>query len=142
MYSTVELGLRLDQHTFPRMRQRSRSHFVIVSAASLAALACRPEGTAAPIDLTNISGPALVFDDIHVFDGVDDLGIIDVVVEGETISQIGTVDLASLPPAADVTVIDGHGALTLLPGLIDAHAHVSGPHDLARAMSYGVTTVL
>src|SRR5690606_10118273 len=130
------------ERTFVPMRDRSGPRSVIFLTASLAVLACHPEGTAAPIDLTNISGPALIFDDVHVFDGVDDLGVIDVVVEGETISHIGTVDLTTLPPAADATVIEGHGALTLLPGLIDAHAHVSGPRDLARAMTFGVTTVL
>jgi imidazolonepropionase-like amidohydrolase len=124
------------------MREHSRFHISLVCAASLAVLACRPGATAGPIDLANISGPALIFDDVHVFDGVDDLGIVDVVVEGETIAAIGTVDLDSLPPAADVTVIEGHRKLTLLPGLIDAHAHVQGSADLVRATIFGVTTVL
>src|SRR5690606_37869459 len=100
---TTEAGVKLDlgvhERTFVPMRDRSGPRSVIFLTASLAVLACHPEGTAAPIDLTNISGPALIFDDVHVFDGVDDLGVIDVVVEGETISHIGTVDLTTLPPA-------------------------------------------
>ena len=40
------------------------------------------------------------------------------------------------------TVIDGHG-MTLLPGLIDAHAHIGGGEQpLEQAAALGVTTVL
>jgi imidazolonepropionase-like amidohydrolase len=99
--------------------------------ACVVSLACRPAATATPLDLARLGGPGLIFDDVHVFDGVADLGVVDVLVALDT-----------LPPASNVVVISGGGKLTLLPGLIDAHAHVSGPPDLASALSHGVTTVL
>jgi imidazolonepropionase-like amidohydrolase len=37
--------------------------------------------------------------------------------------------------------VDGAGRV-LLPGLIDAHVHLGGPHHLAALASYGVTTAL
>src|ERR1700689_4613637 len=37
--------------------------------------------------------------------------------------------------------VDGAGRV-LLPGLIDAHVHIDGPHHLAALASYGVTTAL
>jgi imidazolonepropionase-like amidohydrolase len=45
-------------------------------------------------------------------------------------------------PAAwrDLPTIDGTG-LTLVPGIIDAHVHLSGTEDLRQALRFGVTTV-
>jgi hypothetical protein len=114
----------------------------LVLAACVVSLACHPEATATPLDLAQLGGPGLIFDDVHVFGGVADLGVVDVLVEGHQITHVGPVALDTLPPASNVVVISGGGKLTLLPGLIDAHAHVSGPPDLASALSHGVTTVL
>ena len=111
-------------------------------AVLVVSLACRPAATTTPLDLSKIVGPGLIFDDVHVFDGFEDLGVMDVLVEGQQITHVGAVALDTLPPASNVVVIPGAGKLTLLPGLIDAHAHVSGAPDLARALSFGVTTVL
>ncbi|KIG19461.1 amidohydrolase [Enhygromyxa salina] len=86
-----------------------------------------------------IIGPALVFDDVHVFDGADDLGTTDVVVRDGVITSIGHVELAGAGP--EVEVIDGRGK-TLLPGLIDGHVHVSSISQLDQAAAFGVTTVL
>jgi imidazolonepropionase-like amidohydrolase len=72
-----------------------------------------------------------------VFDGDRRLPPATVLVERGTIAAIAPrLDLAS-----DVAVIDGTGR-TLLPGLIDAHAHVHGADQLERALAFGVTTVL
>jgi imidazolonepropionase-like amidohydrolase len=43
--------------------------------------------------------------------------------------------------AAGARVVDGGGAV-LLPGLIDAHVHLSGRPDLERLREFGVTTAL
>ncbi len=80
--------------------------------------------------------PATLFKDVRVFDGLTLLSQTNILVEGEKITQMGH-DFAA-PPGTDT--IDGTGK-TLLPGLIDAHAHVSG-HALEDAIMAGVTTVL
>ncbi|MEU7043996.1 amidohydrolase family protein [Streptomyces varsoviensis] len=70
----------------------------------------------------------------RVFDGQQDLGVTDVVVDGTTIASVG-----GLVPR-DAAVVDGSGA-TLLPGLIDSHVHTS-KESLALALRFGVTTEL
>jgi imidazolonepropionase-like amidohydrolase len=82
-----------------------------------------------------LSGPAspgrLVFEAVRLIDGIADRSFesMDVVVDGESISAIAShgTPLPPLPAAPygspiDTQVIDGRGR-TLLPGLIDAHAH-------------------
>ena len=68
-------------------------------------------------------GRVVVIRGARVIDGVGDTARtdLDVIVTGELISAIEPADPARpIPP--DATVIDGSGA-TLLPGLIDCHAH-------------------
>ncbi|MDX6741682.1 amidohydrolase family protein [Actinocorallia sp. A-T 12471] len=70
---------------------------------------------------------------VRVFDGDAVIERATVLVDGETITGVAA--------AADVTgreVVDGAGA-TLIPGLIDCHAHPTGD-ALALAMLFGVTT--
>jgi hypothetical protein len=74
---------------------------------------------------------------VRVFTGDTTLRSANVVVSGDVILAVGE-ELA--PPAAGDEVIEGLGQ-TLLPGLIDAHAHVF-PGDLEQAALFGVTTVL
>ena len=54
--------------------------------------------------------------------------------------RIAKVESTMIVPSG-VTVIDGAGK-TLLPGLIDSHAHVWGTPFLEQAAVFGVTTVL
>jgi imidazolonepropionase-like amidohydrolase len=72
--------------------------------------------------------------DARVFDGEKNLGATTVLIDGRKIVQVG----GRVPDG--VEVVDGAGA-TLLPGLIDAHAHTS-PQSLALALRFGVTTEL
>jgi imidazolonepropionase-like amidohydrolase len=72
----------------------------------------------------------------HVFDGSRMLGIADVQVSGGKIVAVGR-DLA-VPPGTEVVAGAGR---TLLPGLIDAHAHSLGD-TLRDALVFGVTTEL
>jgi dihydroorotase-like cyclic amidohydrolase len=58
-------------------------------------------------------------------------------VEGGVIRAIGP----ELPTWRHLPAIDGSGT-TLVPGLIDAHAHVRNLEDLSDALRFGVTTVL
>ena len=60
-----------------------------------------------------------------------------VAVEGGIIRAVGP----ELGTWRHLPAIDGSGA-TLMPGLIDAHAHVRNLEDLADALRFGVTTVL
>ena len=63
----------------------------------------------------------VLFTNVNVFDGKSDklaLGM-SVLIEGNLIKQIGK----GLKPGEGATVIDG-GGRTLMPGLIDGHAHM------------------
>jgi imidazolonepropionase-like amidohydrolase len=73
--------------------------------------------------------------DVRVFDGARVLEHTSVVVRAGRIAAVG----GALP--GDVPVLDGRGR-TLLPGLIDAHAHVQNETGLRNALRFGVTTEL
>ncbi|MBV9612787.1 MAG: hypothetical protein JO091_09945, partial [Acidobacteriaceae bacterium] len=60
-----------------------------------------------------------------------------VVIEGDRITAVGSVDAVAVPARAER--IDGHGK-TLLPGLFDMHVHV-GPLDGLLNIASGVTAV-
>src|SRR4051794_21898805 len=77
--------------------------------------------------------------DVRVFDGERVLLHRSVLISGGIIAQVGGRALA----AANADVIDGRG-LTLLPGLIDAHVHLTdhADADARQALAFGVTTVL
>ncbi|PXX60884.1 imidazolonepropionase-like amidohydrolase [Nocardia tenerifensis] len=68
---------------------------------------------------------------VRVFDGHGLTEPTTVVIDG---AVIGT-------DAGGAEGIDGHGAI-LLPGLIDAHVHLSGIESLDRLAAHGVTTAL
>lgn len=79
---------------------------------------------------------AFVIRNARVFDGSKVLGQSDVWVEGGKIKQIGQ----SLKVPSGVETVDGSGD-TVLPGLIDSHAHAWGS-ALKEAEIFGVTTEL
>lgn len=79
----------------------------------------------------------LAITNVRVFDGTDVIPRATVVIDGDRISGVGPD--VPVPPGA--TVIDGQGK-TLLPGLIDAHAHVYAKEQLEQSLAFGVTTVL
>jgi imidazolonepropionase-like amidohydrolase len=83
---------------------------------------------------------AFVIRDVRVFDGERATEHRTVVVQDGIVRQVGGSQLAA--PRAAVT-INGAGR-TLLPGLIDAHVHLSEnvEADLKQALSLGVTTVI
>lgn len=119
----------------PLLRARLALGSALFVALSSASLGCeRARASRAPVE-----GPALVFDEVHVFDGEADLGVTDVVVREGVIVSIGQVELVGAGP--EVEVVDGRGH-SLLPGLIDGHAHVATIAQLEQAAAFGVTTVL
>ncbi len=117
------------------MSTRARGCFGAAVVGILASIGCHPAGASVLL----VEGPALVFDDVHAFDGERDLGITDVVVRADVIVSVGQVDVSV--PVEGVEVIDGRGK-TLLPGLIDGHAHIASISQLEQSAAFGVTTVL
>lgn len=108
-------------------------HSWIVTAAVVAVLATSLDTEQAT---AQAASDATVFHNVRVFDGTRLVGVRDVVIAGGWITALGT----GLATPAGATVVDGTGA-TLLPGLIDAHAHVFGD-ALEQALVFGVTTEL
>jgi imidazolonepropionase-like amidohydrolase len=79
----------------------------------------------------------VLFQHVRVFDGTAVVPNADVVIQNGKIQTVGT-GLAAPP---DARIVDGTGK-TLLPGLIDAHAHVHSRESLEQALVFGVTTEL
>lgn len=73
----------------------------------------------------------------RVFDGETVLDSADVLVVRDRIEAVGR----GLTVPADAEVIPAEG-MTLMPGLIDAHTHVSRAANLRQAAIFGVTTEL
>lgn len=109
-------------------------------ASSLLLVAC---GHAAPAPSTAPASPAGTtarvtgaITNVRVFDGARVIPRATVLISGTTIAAVGPA--LAVPPGAKV--VDGTGD-TLLPGLIDAHAHAY-PQALHEALEFGVTTEL
>jgi imidazolonepropionase-like amidohydrolase len=82
----------------------------------------------------------VVIYNVDVFDGYRMLRSRTVTIENGMIQSVAAAE--PRPPADSSTDIDGNG-MTLLPGLIDAHAHIGGGEQpLEQAAALGVTTVL
>ena len=69
-----------------------------------------------------------------VFDGSASLGTRDVLIRDGRIASVA----ATIPTPAGATIVNATG-MTLLPGLIDSHAHAFGD-ALEQALVFGVTT--
>jgi imidazolonepropionase-like amidohydrolase len=82
------------------------------------------------------AGRPLLIKDTRVFDGQQVLARTSVLVRDGRVVEVGP----GLPTPIGAEVVDGAGG-TLLPGLIDAHAHVRGL-ALRDEIVFGVTTVL
>ncbi len=111
--------------TFDLMRGRGGRAWVVGSAAT---------ATSARVDSSNAT--ATLFRGVRLFDGDTAHPTADVLVRDGIVASVG--DRIEAPSGAEV--IDGEG-MTLMPGMIDAHAHVFGP-VLRTALMLGVTTEL
>lgn len=80
---------------------------------------------------------------VRVFDGAKVLPEATVLIDGDKIAAVypSGPGAAAVAIPAGVELIDGSGQ-TLLPGLIDAHAHVFERGSLEQSLAFGVTTVL
>lgn len=76
----------------------------------------------------------ILFDDAHIFDGEQMIGVRDVLVEDGRIVRVAE----SIEAPTDAERVDGRGK-TLIPGLIDSHVHVF-PTAAADALRFGVTS--
>lgn len=77
----------------------------------------------------------MLITNVRVFDGTQMIGPSTVAVDGDRIGDPTSIGTTC------TRVLDGNGG-TLLPGLIDAHIHLSGQTNLERARAWGVTTML
>ncbi|WP_373400067.1 amidohydrolase family protein [Algoriphagus halophilus] len=77
----------------------------------------------------------LVIQNITVFDGNEDLGIVNLAISGDTIAAISTERLL-----AD-SIIEGNGKY-IIPGLVNAHVHMWESDMLKESFNNGVLTVL
>ncbi|OFW40032.1 MAG: hypothetical protein A3F70_08930 [Acidobacteria bacterium RIFCSPLOWO2_12_FULL_67_14] len=126
---------------------RNSARLVIAAALGIAAIACRGSETQAPAD-----GATTVLTGARIIDGTGsppvDQGVI-LINEGR-IAAAGPASDVQIPAGA--TRVDLAGK-TVMPGLIDAHAHVRADNkelpvrdDLVRRLrvlaAYGVTTVV
>ena len=82
------------------------------------------------------AGP-IAFHNVRVFDGAQMVLSSTVVADQGQITAVG--EHVAIPAGAQI--IDGAGK-TLLPGLIDAHAHAHSANSLRAALLFGVTTEL
>lgn len=74
----------------------------------------------------------IIFNNVRIFDGasmLDAEGKSAVRIEGQRITEVAAG--GSITPQAGDRVIDGAGA-TLMPGLVEAHAHLSWPSSVER----------
>jgi imidazolonepropionase-like amidohydrolase len=106
------------------------------------ALACSRAPQPSPPQAPEAPAPTPIAADLaivgaRVFDGTSTSEGVTVLVADGRIVAVGP-DVA---PPSGVQTVDASG-MTLLPGLVDAHAHVHGPLHLQQAAVFGVTTEL
>ncbi len=96
--------------------------------STLAVLTLAIVGLAGTPSTAQEENSPILFTNVHVFDGVNEQRIenANVLVVGNLIAEISTEPLA----AANARIIDGSGR-TLMPGLIDAHVHMTITEPLA-----------
>jgi len=96
-------------------------------------------GVTSTLSAQSDSSRTLVITNVHLIDGTgaEAQRDVHVVVSGSRITHIGR---DTVPVTGAVDTING-GGRWLLPGLIDAHTHISTRAGMQRALNSGVTTV-
>lgn len=77
----------------------------------------------------------IVIQNVGLFDGYEDKGIVDIGINEDTIAAIAT------KPLSGYSVIDASGKY-LIPGLVNAHVHASKMEDLQAGYPLGILTLL
>jgi len=103
--------------------------FIALACAPLPSPAGGHDGAGAPPREAEIT--RILIRNVSVWDGENDAAVADqnVLIEGKLIKSIGD----GADAADNATVIDGRGRL-LMPGIIDAHAHLAMTVPLSRAV--------
>jgi len=91
------------------------------------------------LSLSNCTEKPVVYDvivnNVYVFDGTEDLGIVNLAISKDTIAKISSTKLEG------DSIIDGSGKY-IIPGLVNAHVHMWDPNMLRESFDAGVLTVL
>jgi imidazolonepropionase-like amidohydrolase len=119
-----------------RVAHAVRITFLALIGSAAAACGATAGGHHDEVVVAPRDGNSFVVRGVRVFDGKRAIEHANVVVRAGRITAVG----GDAPPA-DLPVVDGTGR-TLLPGLIDAHAHVQTEVGLRNALRFGVTTQL
>jgi len=77
----------------------------------------------------------LVIQNVGLFDGQEDQGIVNLAIRGDTIALI------SKEPVNGNSILDGTNKY-VLPGLINSHVHITSPDDLKESLNAGIMAVI
>lgn len=77
----------------------------------------------------------LVIQNVGLFDGLNDKGVVNIGINADTISLITKESIVG------DSVIDGTNKY-LLPGLINSHVHITSPKDLEQSLNAGIMAVI
>ncbi len=119
------------------MNDRRRIALLLLAALWLGCHAAVTAPPPAAVSPTRPSGPSFALTHVRVFDGERLRPETAVVVRDGRISELRADGMAP----EGVPEIDGQGG-TVLPGLIDAHLHLSDEAQLRQMLAFGVTTGL
>lgn len=95
--------------------------FLIILFMSIAGTICYGQGDTYDLVIRNVG----------LFDGENDLGVVNVAIDGQMIAAI------SKDPLEGETVVDGKGKY-LIPGMVNAHVHASEPGHLKEGYPLGI----
>lgn len=90
--------------------------------------------------IANAQPTVRAFTGVRLIDGTDRAPVANatLLVKDGRVAAAGPASAVTIPAGAERVVLDGK---TVIPGLINAHGHVTGVRDLATYAAYGVTTV-
>lgn len=77
----------------------------------------------------------IIIENVHLFDGHEDKGVVNIGINNDTIATITTEKISS-----DST-INGSGKF-IIPGLVNAHVHTSKLEHLQKGYQHGILTLL
>ena len=110
--------------TFVAHKTNNMNRIIILSIITLILIGCNK-----PVKYD------VVVENVSLFDGFEDLGIVNVAINNDTIAAITTNKLET------DSIIDGSGKF-MIPGLVNAHVHANSLEDLKAGYPLGILTLL